>query len=110
MTPQPADNTCLIWSGRKKTSVALLGTRSTVEPNAYKGLNAFTTWLGAASTLTVCAAPVSDHVKNQGKKMTHSELTALQEADFFLRIGWLCAGDFRCMIRAFLGLLIMTRR
>src|SRR6267154_975198 len=99
MTPQPADNTCLIWSGRKKTSVALLGTRSTVEPNAYKGLNAFTTWLGAASTLTVCAAPVSGHVKRQMKKMTERKPTALLEPDLFLRTGGMCADEFRCMIR-----------
>src|SRR6266496_816833 len=55
MTPQPAERTFLIWSGRKKTSVALLGTRSTVDPKAYIGLNLLTTWLGVASTVTVCA-------------------------------------------------------
>src|SRR5579859_4623790 len=61
MTPQPADKTFSIWSGRKKTSVALLGTRSTVDPKAYSGLNLFTTWLGAASTVTVWAGACNPH-------------------------------------------------
>src|SRR5271169_1874462 len=42
-------------SGLKNGSVALLGTRSTVDPNAYGGLNEFAIWLGVASTRIVCA-------------------------------------------------------
>src|SRR5579864_7539401 len=63
MTPQPAERTFLIWSGRKKTSVALLGTRSTVEPRANGGLNLFTTWLGVASTMTVWATVATETVR-----------------------------------------------
>src|SRR5579872_4673455 len=61
MTPHPAERTFLIWSGRKKTSVALLGTRSTVDPKAYSGLNLFTAWPAAASTVTVCAGECRPH-------------------------------------------------
>src|SRR5581483_4451800 len=55
MVPQPADKICLSWSGRKKVSVALLGTRSTVVPNAYGGLNTLATWLGVVSIRMVWA-------------------------------------------------------
>src|ERR1700730_7268904 len=73
MTPQPAERICLIWSGRKNMSVALLGTRSTVEPSACKGLNLFTTWLGVASTRTVWALAGTAFEKITQTEITTSE-------------------------------------
>src|SRR5437868_13343598 len=62
--PQPADIICCNWSGRKNVSVALLGTRSTVVPSAYSGLNVFTTWLGVESTMMVCPNDASEKSMN----------------------------------------------
>src|ERR1700693_3050450 len=59
-------------SGLKNGSVALLGTRSTVEPKAYGGLNSFATWLGVASTRMVCAILTIGQQSTRPTNSTHT--------------------------------------
>src|SRR5579859_2604086 len=56
MTPQPAERACWMAAGSKKTSVALLGTRSTLVPSARHGRNELTAWPGVVSTRMVAIA------------------------------------------------------